>query len=297
MRLMVFRTAVLLSGLLIIGCAKVNNTQVVLDSLKNVESYINSESFDTNEAQNRLSLTKEALTKAEKELNEKGLMKPIEERMSNISNRIELEKKQQEQRQKMAEVEKARSEADEKDRIAQEMKINEDEENKVESEYDFRLVKWGMTIDEVKKVEKAKLSLDEPDQLIYESKNFGFKSLIAYNFKNGKLTDAIRLYYDIIDGIPIAFDLFASSMFESLKKDISKKYNNQGMENKKDEVQENIWMNKNNRITLRLSDRSTIPYKNAYDQCFTNRGSPLLIKNGDVSYILARTVSLSYSPQ
>ena len=58
--------------------------------------------------------------------------------------------------------------------------------------YDFRKAKWGVSIEEVKRIETSKLLTDTPidGELMYEGKVAGMKCTIHYKFIDGILTSA-----------------------------------------------------------------------------------------------------------
>ena len=55
---------------------------------------------------------------------------------------------------------------------------------------DFRDVNWGMSLAQVKKIEKLKLLEDGKESLKYDYVLIGMKCNVLYNFKNDKLTKA-----------------------------------------------------------------------------------------------------------
>lgn len=64
------------------------------------------------------------------------------------------------------------------------------DELKASTTFDFRNVKWGMTVAQVKQTEKLKLLKEENESLTYDHTLIGMKCNIIYHFKSGKLASA-----------------------------------------------------------------------------------------------------------
>ena len=58
------------------------------------------------------------------------------------------------------------------------------------SDPDFRKINWGMTKDQVKKIETAKFEQEDKGNLFYSTEVAGFKTALIYIFTGNKLTRA-----------------------------------------------------------------------------------------------------------
>ena len=86
--------------------------------------------------------------------------------------------------------------------------------------YDFRKAKWGMTKEQVKKIEQVKPTYEKGNVLGYKDKVLGLSFLVGYIFdENGKLKSGSYILEKRLDEL----DYYVKA-YKKLKKFLTKKY-------------------------------------------------------------------------
>ena len=125
-----------------------------------------------------------------------------------VEENIEIEKSEEEQENEQIEVEKSEG-------------TKSDEQNNPVYNPDIRNIKWGMSIEEVKKHEEAELGLEEENFLGYQNLEVaGFESFLYYNFNiDNQLFEA---YYILIHDHTNETEYISD--YEKIKELITDKY-------------------------------------------------------------------------
>jgi hypothetical protein len=93
------------------------------------------------------------------------------------------------------------------------------------AQHNFRDVKWGMSAEQVRRAEKAKLNSLRGGDLLYEIELFDTRCLIAYSFVDGKLFRAGYVTDEYYMNDALYFETY-----EKFKNAVAQKYGKPGKE-------------------------------------------------------------------